>query len=288
MRRDSRKVAEMKYGVAIFPTAYAIPLATLGPALEQRGFESLWVAEHSHIPASRESPWPGGDELPQMYYDTLDPFVALAAAAATTTTLKLATGIALVIQRDPIHLAKEAASLDVISNGRFLLGIGAGWNIEEMADHGTDPSRRFGRMRESVEACRALWGSDVAEYQGDQISFGPTYQNPKPVQAGGPPIHVGGGFPGGMERAVRYADGWIPIGGRGDQSFAEQVAAFEQAIAEAGRSRDELELSIYYAPADKARLSELEDLGVDRLIFGLPPAPADTVMPLLDGFTELM
>lgn len=278
----------MKYGAAIFPTAYAIPLKELGPELEQRGFESLWVAEHSHIPASRESAWPGGADLPQMYYDTLDPFVALAAAAAATTTLKLATGIALVIQRDPIHLAKEAASLDVISNGRFLMGIGAGWNIEEMADHGTDPTRRFGRMRESVEACRALWQEEVAEYHGEQLSFGPTYQNPKPVQPGGPPIHVGGTFPGGMERAVRYADGWIPIGGRGGESFGDQVAAFDQAIAAAGRSRDELELSIYFGPTTAAELEELAELGVDRVIFGLPPADADTVLPLLDSFVEVM
>lgn len=278
----------MKYGVAIFPTAYSIPMAELGPALEERGFESLWVAEHSHIPASRESPWPGGADLPQMYYDTLDPFVALSAAAATTNTLKVATGIALVIQRDPIHLAKEAASLDVVSNGRFLMGIGAGWNIEEMADHGTDPTRRFGRMRESVEACRELWGSEVAEYRGDQISFDATYQNPKPVQAGGPPIHVGGTFPGGMERAVRYGDGWIPIGGRGDSSFSDQAAAFDQACADAGRDRADLELSVYYAPADPDTIEDLANIGVDRVIFGLPPAGADQVVPMLDKYATLM
>ncbi|MEM7092445.1 MAG: LLM class F420-dependent oxidoreductase [Actinomycetota bacterium] len=278
----------MKHGVAIFPTAYGIPMADLGPACEERGFESLWVAEHSHIPASRESAWPGGAELPQMYYDTLDPFVALTAAAVATSTLKLATGIALVIQRDPIHLAKEAASLDVVSNGRFLLGVGAGWNIEEMVDHGTDPSRRFGRMRESVEAARALWSDDVAEYHGEQIDFGPTYQNPKPVQAGGPPIHVGGVFPGGMNRAVKYADGWIPIGGRGDVDLAEQVAALDAACANAGRDRSEIELSIYYAPADSTRLDELAELGIDRVIFGLPPAGADTVLPILDDYASLI
>lgn len=278
----------MKYGVAIFPTAYSIPMTELGVALEARGFESLWVAEHSHIPTSRESAWPGGAELPQMYYDTLDPFVALASAAAVTSTLKLATGIALVAQRDPIHTAKQAASLDVVSNGRFMLGVGAGWNIEEMVDHGTDPARRFGRMRESVEAARALWRDDIAEYHGDQISFGPTYQNPKPVQPGGPPVHVGGVFPGGMERAVRYGDGWIPIGGRGDIDLAGQVQALHDACAAAGRDRAEVELSIYYAPADEEGVAEMRDLGVDRLIFGLPPAPADTVLPLLDSWAALI
>lgn len=278
----------MKFGAAIFPTSYAIPMAELGPEMESRGFESLWVAEHSHIPASRESPWPGGAELPQMYFDTLDPFVALTAAAVTTTTLKVATGIALVIQRDAIHLAKEAASLDVVSNGRFLMGVGAGWNIEEMADHGTDPSRRFGRMRESVEACRALWNNEVASYSGEQISFEATYQNPKPVQPGGPPIHVGGVFPGGMERAVRYADGWIPIGGRGDTDFADQAAAFAQACQDAGRDRADLELSIYYGPTDRDEIAQLAELGVDRLVFGLPPEGADTVLPLLDSYAEVM
>lgn len=278
----------MDYGVAIFPTAYAMPMAELGPALEERGFESLWVAEHSHIPASRVSPWPGGPDLPQMYYDTLDPFVALTAAAVTTTTLKVATGIALVIQRDPIHLAKEAASLDVVSNGRFLMGIGAGWNIEEMADHGTDPSRRFGRMRETIEAARTLWTDDVAEYHGEQISFGATYQNPKPVQAGGPPIHVGGTFPGGMKRAVAYADGWIPIGGRGDADLANQVAALDAACAEAGRDRSEIELSMYNAPIEQAKVDEYAALGADRIVFGLPPADADTLLPLLDQCVDLM
>lgn len=278
----------MHYGVAIFPTAYSISMTDLGPALEDRGFESLWLAEHSHIPASRESPWPGGDELPQMYYDTLDPFVALASAAAVTTHLKLATGIALVAQRDAIHTAKQAASLDVISGGRFLMGVGAGWNVEEMVDHGTDPDRRFGRMRESVEAARALWTNDVAEYRGEQISFGPTFQNPKPIQPGGPPIHVGGVFPGAMQRAVRYGDGWIPIGGRGDSGFADQARAFDEACAAAGRNRDELELSVYYAPANADSIADLAAVGVDRLIFGLPSADSDTVLPLLDGFARLM
>ncbi|HAQ24294.1 MAG TPA: LLM class F420-dependent oxidoreductase, partial [Acidimicrobiaceae bacterium] len=138
--------------------------AELGPALEERGFESVWLAEHSHIPASRKSPWPGGDELPQMYYDTLDPFVTLGAMAATTSTLKLCTGITLVVQRDPIHTAKEVASLDVLSGGRVLFGVGAGWNKEEMSDHGTDPESRFGLMRERIEAMKALWAADPAEY----------------------------------------------------------------------------------------------------------------------------
>jgi probable F420-dependent oxidoreductase len=278
----------MQYGATIFPTAYAMPPGALGPALEERGFESLWVAEHSHIPASRESPWPGGPELPQMYYDTLDPFVALTAAATTTTTLKVGTGIALVIQRDPIHTAKEAASLDVVSNGRFLLGVGAGWNIEEMVDHGTDPTRRFGRMRESVEAMREIWSNELAEYHGDQIDFDPMYANPKPVQAGGPPIHVGGVFPGGMRRAVAYGDGWMPIGGRATDDFAAQMAAVDDACREAGLDRSTFEVSIFAGPTKPDQLAELEQLGVDRIVFFLPPAGADQLLPMLDDLAGLI
>ena len=278
----------MHYAATIFPTDYAMHPAALGQALEERGFESLWVAEHSHIPASRESPWPGGPELPQMYYDTLDPFVALTAAATATTRLKVGTGIALVIQRDPIHTAKEATSLDVVSNGRFLLGIGAGWNLEEMADHGTDPDRRFGRMRESVEAMKAIWQNEVAEYHGEQISFDAMYQNPKPVQKPHPPIHVGGVYPGALRRAVAYGDGWIPIGGRGTDDFAAQVADAERLCDEAGRSRSSFEVSVFAAAPKRDQLDELEQMGVDRVVFFLPPAPEDSLVPTLDNLAGLI
>ena len=206
----------MDFGVNIFPCEYSIPLTALGSALEERGFESLWVAEHSHIPRDRTAPWPGGDVLPQMYYDAMDPFVVLSAVAAVTKKLKVATGIALVIQRDPIQTAKEVASLDVLSKGRFLFGIGAGWSLEEMENHGTDPTRRFGLMRERIEAMKSIWANEEAEYHGTQVNFDPIISNPKPVQKPHPPIHVGGIFPGGLNRAVRYGNGWIPIAGRGE------------------------------------------------------------------------
>lgn len=278
----------MHYGAMIFPTDYAMHPAALGAAMEERGFESLWVAEHSHIPASRESPWPGGPELPQMYYDTLDPFVALTAAATATTTLKVGTGIALVIQRDPIHTAKEVASVDVVSDGRMLLGVGAGWNLEEMVDHGTDPERRFGRMRESVEAMKAIWTNEVAEYHGDQIAFDRMFQNPKPVQKPHPPIHVGGVYPGGLRRAVAYADGWMPIGGRGSEGLADQMADVDRRLADAGRSRSSFEVSLYAAPTTRDGLDELEQIGLDRAVFMLPPAPADKLVPILDELAALM
>ena len=278
----------MHLAACIFPTEYAIGPIELATALEERGFESLWVAEHSHIPVDRASPWPGGPDMPQMYYDTMDPFVWLAAAATATVGLKVGTGICLVVERDPIHTAKQVTSLDVLSGGRFLFGVGAGWNREEMANHGTDPSRRFGLLRERVEAMQAIWAADGAEYHGDQVDFAPIHQNPKPVQSPHPPIHVGGVFPGGLERAVRYGDGWIPIAGRGDDGFdpATVVAQRDEACERAGRDPAELELSIYYAPPERAAVEAMAEAGIDRALFGLPSAGADVVLSLLDDFTE--
>ncbi len=278
----------MQYGVTIFPTGDAIHPAQLGRALEERGFESLWVAEHSHIPASRRSPWPGGAELPQMYYETMDPFVALTAAATATERLKVGTGIALVVQRDPIHTAKEVASLDHISGGRFLFGIGAGWNLEEMEDHGTDPSRRFGRMRESVEAMKAIWTEEQSEYHGEQIDFDPMFAWPKPTQNPHPPIHVGGAFPGGLKRAVRYGDGWMPIAGRGESRIDRWVSELRAECERAGRDPSEVELSVYNAPEDPAGLAAIAEQGVDRAIWILPPAGPDVVLPRLDTLAALI
>ncbi len=276
----------MKFGVAIFPTEYAMHPAALGAALEERGFESLWVAEHSHIPASRATPWPGGADLPQMYYDVMDPFVALAAAATATTELKVATGICLVGQRDPIQTAKQVASLDVISGGRFLFGIGGGWNAEEMANHGTEFVGRWKLVRERIEAMKALWADDPAEYHGDLVDFDPVVANPKPVQRPHPPVHVGGGAPGGPRRAARYGDGWIPLGGR-DGDIVEQMALVAVEAAKVGRDPSEIEVSLYYAPTDASELSRLAAAGVDRAVFGLLPADGDTLLPQLDGLAAL-
>ena len=278
----------MHFGACFFPTSYAISPTELAAALEERGFESIWLAEHSHIPASRRSAWPGGAELPQMYYDTLDPFVTLGAMASVTTTLRLGTGIALVAQRDPIHTAKQVASLDVLSDGRALFGIGAGWNFEEMSDHGTDPARRFGLMRERVEAMKALWTSEVAEYHGSQVDFGPTFQNPKPIQRPHPPIHVGGVAPGGLRRAVAYGDGWIPIGGRTAVDGRGLSDLRAEACGETGRDPVSLEISIYYAPPDVAVIADLAEHGIQRVVFGVPSESRDAVLPLLDGYAEVV
>ena len=278
----------MHLAACIFPTAYSIRPGDLATALEERGFESLWVAEHSHIPVERVSPWPGGPDMPQMYYDTLDPFSWLAVAAAATTRLKVGTGICLVVERDPIHTAKEVTSVDVLSGGRFLFGVGAGWNLEEMANHGTDPSRRFGLLRERIEAMKAIWAADGAEYHGAQVDFDPIHQNPKPVQVPHPPIHVGGVAPGGLRRAVAYGNGWMPIGGRTPVDGAHLSDLRDEACAEAGRDPSEVEVSIYYAPADASVLDDLAEHGIERAAFNVPSGPRDEVLPLLDSYAAVM
>ena len=276
----------MLFGATIFPTADAMPMAELGPALEERGFESLWVAEHTHIPASRRSPWPGGAELPQMYYETLDPFVALTAAAVTTTTLKLATGITLVPQHHPITLAKQVASIDQVSGGRFILGVGGGWNAEEMENHGGDFSTRWKLMRERIEAMKAIWADDPAEYHGDMVDFDPIWSRPKPVQTPHPPIHVGGASPWGPRRAARYGNGWMPINGRG--SMLDELEVLAEECAKNDRDVSEIELTLYAAPPDVDEVRRHEDAGVDRFVFGLPPSGADVLLPLLDAYAEII
>lgn len=272
----------MKAGVAHFPTNYSIAPSELGPALEERGFESIWVAEHSHIPSSRKSPAPSGGDLAQRYYDTLDPFVFLSVLAAHTTELLLGTGICLVIQRDPIHTAKSAASLDTLSNGRFHFGVGAGWNEDEMNDHGTQLHGRFKLMRERVGAIKAMWTEDEPSYDGELVDLPPMTINPKPLQQPHPPIHVGGAFPGGARRAVEWGNGWIPIPGRGEGTIADQVTAMRQMADDAGRDPDEIEVSIYFAPADVAKLTEFAEAGVHRVAFDLPSVAGPEAIAALD------
>jgi len=275
----------MQIGLAIFPTDYSIHPAALGRAAEERGFESLWVAEHSHIPCSRETPWPGGAELPKMYYDVADPFVALSMAAAATTKLKVGTGICLVIQRDPIQTAKQVASLDMLSNGRFLFGVGGGWNVEEMANHGTRFEGRWKLLRERIEAMKQIWTEEKAEYHGELVDFDPIFAWPKPAQKPHPPIHVGGAYPGGMRRALRYGNGWIPIGSRDDDVVTHLPALREEAEKQ-GRSLDGFEVTVYGAPPDPAKLTELRDAGIHRAILFLPPAGEEDVVKVLDGYAS--
>ena len=277
----------MKFGFCIFPTDYAMHPADLGRALEERGFESLWVAEHTHIPCSRKSPWPGGDELPKMYYDVYAPLVTLAAVATVTTKLKLGTGIQLIPQHDPITTAKEVATLDQISNGRVLYGVGGGWNQEELANHYDFPfARRWKVMRERLEAMKTIWAEEKAEYHGEFVDFDEVFSWPKPVQKPHPPIHVGGAAPWGIKRALRYGDGWVPLTGRGDTDLLADMKRFRKMAGEAGRDPDTMEVSVYAAPADQDRLVQLRDEGFARAIFIGLPMGAEQLLPLLDMYAE--
>ena len=271
----------MKFGAAIFPTAYAISMTELAPAVEQAGFESLWVAEHSHIPASRQTPWPGGRELPKHYWHTMDPFVALTEAALASKQLRVATGICLVTQRDPIHTAKQVASLDHLSNGRFLFGIGGGWNREEMADHGTDFSTRWKLMRERVEAMKAIWTQDVSEYHGDMVDFGPMWCWPKPVQKPHPPVILGGSGPNILKRVVRCGDGWMP--NRGE--ILGRLDELRELARAAGRK--DIPVTVYPRPT-AADLEQYASAGIERCIYYLPPDGRDQALRKLDELGELI
>ena len=275
----------MKFGITMFPTDYAIGPGELAREVEAHGFESLFFPEHTHIPASRKSPWPGGPELPLEYSHTLDLFVALTAAAAATERLLVGSGICLVIERDPITLAKEVASLDFLSGGRALLGIGAGWNLEEMENHGTDPARRWRRMRETVEAMRAIWANDEGEYHGELIDFDPIWQWPKPVQDPGPPVIIGGDGPNTLKRVARYGDGWMPIDGRARDDFGPAIRELNDLAAEEGRGP--MTVSLFGGSGDPARIEKHAKAGVDRIVFLVPPAPADVVLPKLEERARL-
>ena len=218
----------MHYGVSMFPTRYSIGPAELARAVEERGFESLFFPEHTHIPTSRLSPWPGGADLPNEYRETFDPFLALTAAAAVTERLLLGTGICLVVERDPIITAKEVATLDLLSGGRFLFGVGGGWNREEMANHGTDPTRRFAIMRERILAMKEIWANDEAEFHGTHVDFDPVWQWPKPVQLPHPPVLVAGNGAGTIDRVLEYGDGWIPNPGRGTLKLGDGTARLQE------------------------------------------------------------
>ena len=279
----------MHVGAAIFFTDYSIGPVELARALEARGFESLWAPEHSHIPLSRQSPFPQGGDLPKKYYDLMDPFVTLSAAAAATERLRVATGICLVVQRDPIQTAKEVATLDQVSGGRFLFGIGAGWNAEEMADHGTEFASRFRVMQERVEAMRAIWTKSKPEYSGEFVRFPPMMTWPKPIQKPHPPVIVGGAFPYGARRAIAYGDGWLPHARRpayGD--VLEFLPEFNKMVTEAGRDRTTMSVSVFGVAEDVDLIKRYRDAGADRVIFNLPAAKADEVLPMLDRCAALM
>lgn len=275
----------MKFGISMFPTDYAIPPAQLARALEDRGFDALIFPEHTHIPSSRLTPFPSGGELPKQYSHALDPFVALGSAFTATSRLQIGTGVCLVIERDPITLAKEVASVDHLSGGRFLFGIGGGWNREEMENHGTDYTRRWKRLRESVEAMKAIWQQDAATYHGEFVNFDAIWSWPKPVQRPHPPIIVGGNGARTLERVVRYGDEWMPLN-RNDGAILPRIPELHELAAKAGRGA--IPISVVRAPQDAKEIEAFHAAGVDRFFFSLMAAPADEMLPQLDRLQKLV
>ena len=271
----------MKFGISTFVNDDSIDTVSLARAIEERGFESLVIAEHTHIPASRETPYPLGGELPQIYYRTLDPFVTLAAAAAVTSKIELFTGIALLIQRDPITTAKEAASIDLISGGRFVFGVGAGWNIEELRDHGTDPKTRGALLDERIEAIKALWTNEPAECHGKYVDFPPSYSRPKPVRQPHPPIFIGGDSDATVKRVVRHDAGWIsnPL------PVKQLTLRTDQLRSAAGH---DVPLAMFGTPNKLDYWRAAEDLGFGQLALLLPTRPRDESLRLLDEYASLV
>jgi len=278
----------LKIGAVMFFTEYSMRPDALARALEERGFESLWVPEHSHIPLSRLSEYPSGGPLIRPYYDIMDPFLVLNAAATVTTTLKIGTGVCLVNQRDPIHLAKAVSTIDQLSDGRFLFGVGNGWNQDEMEDHGTVFASRHKLVRERMEAMKRIWTEDEPEYRGEFVNFAKMNQWPKPRQKPFPPIIVGGAYPYAARRAIRYGNGWIPRADRLEKDGVGVVIDRFRAMAtEAGRDPASLPISIFRVPEEIERLRFCQSIGVDRIVFSLPAEREDGIMPILDRWVRL-
>ena len=278
----------MKIGAVMFFTTDSMQPAPLARLLEERGFESLWVPEHTHIPSSRKTPYPAGGPLIRPYYDIMDPFLALNTAATVTTRLKVGTGIALLTQRDPIVTAKVVSTIDQLSQGRFLFGVGNGWNQDEMENHGTDFATRHKLVRERIEAMKVIWTKSKAEYHGDMVKFDPMMAWPKPVQKPHPPVLVGGAFPYGARRAVRYGDGWMPLRRRKQYAEVRELIPKFQAMAkEANRDLASLPISIWESKEDESELKRDRDAGVVRVIVSLDSEKADKILPILDRWAKL-
>lgn len=279
------------FGVIGFPTDQSITPLELGPELEQRGYESVFYAEHTHIPTSRRTPFIVGGDLPEMYWRTHDQFVALGMIASVTERLKLGTGITLITEHDPINLAKRVASLDALSGGRVLFGIGAGWNAEEMEDHGVEFADRWKVTRERILAAKQIWTQDEPEYHGDFVDFPAMWSWPKPAQAGGPPILMGAWSKWVPARIAEYCDGWMPIDGMGDiESSLREIHA---ARKDAGRSEESFDVTLLAAASpdrgpDLDRLGECVELGVNRILLPIPNEPRDGTLKVLDSYAGVL
>jgi probable F420-dependent oxidoreductase len=275
-----RSLQAVRFGLMTFPTDFSIAPAELGRAAEDAGFETLLFAEHTHIPVSRDTPNPRGGSLPEKYWHTHDPFVALATVAQATTKLRLGTGICLVVERDPITTAKEVASLDHLSGGRFDFGVGGGWNREEMRNHGTDPRKRFAIMRERILAMKEIWTRDEASFDGDHVRFDSLWSWPKPVQEPHPPVLVGGIGATVLDRVLEYGDEWMPNRAEPEE-LAPRIAELRE---RAGRH---VPVSYYAAAPEDAFIERLAEAGVDRALLDVPSEGADAVLPLVERYAEL-
>lgn len=279
----------MKFGLNLFATDFGIDPADLGKTLEALGFESLLFAEHTHIPLSRRSQYPYAPDINRDFRHSLDPFIALTMVAASTRHLRIGTGVCLVVERDPIVLAKEVATLDRLSGGRFLFGIGGGWNLEEMRNHGTDPQHRWKILRERVEAMKTMWTNDEPAYHGEFVAFEPFWQWPKPAQDPHPPILIGGDGPNTLKRVVRYGDGWMPVAAYDPNDltdFKQRVATLNQLAADAGR--EPIPVTVVGMPPKLDVLKRYEDAGVERVLFWLDSGTREEIVPILEGYANLI
>jgi len=276
----------MRFGLTIFPNDHTMGPDAFAREAEERGFDSVFFPEHTHIPTSRRTPAPMGEPLPDYYSRTLDPFVALSFAAAATSKIKLATGICLVAQRDPIITAKEVATLDHLSGGRFIFAIGFGWNAEEIEDHGVSFSRRREVVREKMLAMEALWSDEVASFEGEFVSFEASWAWPKPVQRPRPPVLIGGGAgPKMFDAIAEYADGWIPIGGRGVASCLPEL---QEAFAKRGRDSSEIRVVPCGTIPTGSKLEYFATIGIDEVVLGVEAGDVDRVLPILDEYTKIV
>lgn len=274
------------FGALMFVTDYSMQPVEIARAIEERGLDSLFMPDHSHIPTDSKPYEPRSTEVPKNYFHLHDLFVTLAAAATATKRIKIGTGVCLVMERDPIELAKQVASLDLISNGRVVFGIGGGWNVGEMQNHGTPFKRRWAIVRERILAMKEIWTRDAAEFHGEYVNFDPIWSWPKPVQAGGPPILLGSQASRVFERVAEYCDGWVPIC-RPNYDFQAGLKSLRAAAERAGRRFDQLELAMFGTPRDADQIKRLLDLGFSHFVTPLPSEKSETVLPILDGYANL-
>jgi probable F420-dependent oxidoreductase len=277
----------MSFGVSLFSTDYSIRPDEFARAAEERGFDAVFFPEHTHIPTSRRTPFPMGGDLPREYSHIHDLFVAMTAAAVATTRIKIGAGVCLVTEHDPIVLAKQAASLDALSDGRLILGIGAGWNAEEMENHGVPFRKRWRVVGERVKAMRQIWNQDVAEFHGDFVNFDPIWCWPKPARAGGPPVWLGSLSMKSLERVVEYCDGWFPVGADYD-ALARRVQALREAADRAGRQLDKIDLAVAVLMPNEESCNRMRALGFSHLVFGIASEPRDKVLAALDRRAALV